>query len=80
MRSQFVSRMQVLLFAVLVLSGFIALPAWTQTVFINEIHYDNTGTDAGEAIEIAGPAERRSLQWRQRTDVRHRCTYRYHFK
>jgi uncharacterized protein len=28
----------------------------TSTVFINEIHYDNTGTDAGEAIEIAGPA------------------------
>ena len=26
------------------------------TVFINEIHYDNDGTDAGEAIEIAGPA------------------------
>ena len=26
------------------------------TVFINEIHYDNTGTDAGEFIEIAGPA------------------------
>ena len=26
------------------------------SVFINEIHYDNTGTDAGEAIEIAGPA------------------------
>ena len=25
-------------------------------IFINEIHYDNTGTDAGEAIEIAGPA------------------------
>jgi predicted extracellular nuclease len=25
-------------------------------VFINEIHYDNTGTDAGEAFEIAGPA------------------------
>jgi hypothetical protein len=25
-------------------------------VFINELHYDNTGTDAGEAIEIAGPA------------------------
>jgi len=25
-------------------------------VFINEIHYDNDGTDAGEAIEIAGPA------------------------
>jgi len=26
------------------------------TVFINEIHYDNTGTDSGELIEIAGPA------------------------
>src|SRR5512138_2634416 len=25
-------------------------------VFINEIHYDNVSTDAGEAIEIAGPA------------------------
>ena len=23
---------------------------------INEIHYDNLGTDAGEAIEIEGPA------------------------
>ncbi|WKZ44184.1 MAG: ExeM/NucH family extracellular endonuclease [Anaerolineales bacterium] len=28
----------------------------TSTIFINEIHYDNTGTDAGESIEIAGPA------------------------
>ncbi|HET9912644.1 MAG TPA: ExeM/NucH family extracellular endonuclease [Anaerolineales bacterium] len=26
------------------------------TVFINEIHYDNTGTDTGESVEIAGPA------------------------
>ena len=26
------------------------------TVHFNEIHYDNDGTDAGEAIEIAGPA------------------------
>ena len=25
-------------------------------VFINEIHYDNVGTDAGESIEVAGPA------------------------
>ena len=25
-------------------------------LFINEIHYDNDGTDVGEAIEIAGPA------------------------
>ena len=28
----------------------------TTTVFINEFHYDNTGTDTGEAIEVAGPA------------------------
>ncbi len=27
-----------------------------QTVFINEIHYDNSGSDVAEAIEIAGPA------------------------
>ena len=32
-------------------------------VFINEIHYDNTGTDAGEAIEIAGPAETDLIGW-----------------
>ena len=30
--------------------------ALSAQVFINEIHYDNTGTDAGEAIEVAGPA------------------------
>ncbi|MET0826249.1 MAG: hypothetical protein ABWZ89_07020, partial [Acidimicrobiales bacterium] len=34
-----------------------AAPAAAQTsVFINEVHYDNTGTDAGESIEVAGPA------------------------
>ncbi len=27
-----------------------------QTVFINEIHYDNASTDVNEAIEIAGPS------------------------
>jgi predicted extracellular nuclease len=26
------------------------------SVFINELHYDNASTDAGEAIEVAGPA------------------------
>lgn len=30
--------------------------AQAQEVFINEIHYDNAGTDQGEAVEIAGPA------------------------
>lgn len=27
-----------------------------QTVFVNELHYDNTGTDSREGVEIAGPA------------------------
>jgi predicted extracellular nuclease len=31
-------------------------PALAQSVFINEIHYDNASTDVGEAIEVAGPA------------------------
>ncbi|MDJ0941004.1 MAG: ExeM/NucH family extracellular endonuclease [Woeseiaceae bacterium] len=36
---------------------FGSLSAHAQTaVFINEIHYDNVGSDTGEAIEIAGPA------------------------
>jgi predicted extracellular nuclease len=30
--------------------------AMAQAVFINEIHYDNSGTDSGEAVEVAGPA------------------------
>lgn len=33
------------------------------TAFINEIHYDNTGTDSGEAIEIAGPAGTNLTGW-----------------
>jgi hypothetical protein len=35
-----------------------------QSVFINEIHYDNAGTDTGEAIEIAGPAGTDLTGWR----------------
>lgn len=33
-------------------------PNWlcAQSVFINEIHYDNDGTDSGEGWEISGPA------------------------
>jgi hypothetical protein len=37
-------------------SGGQALADGPTTVFINEIHYDNTGRDTGEAIEVAGPA------------------------
>lgn len=29
---------------------------YTQTIFINEIHYDNTGADVDEGVEIAGPS------------------------
>src|SRR5512145_530282 len=46
-----------LLSAVIIQQMYFARPAKAAiSVFINEIHYDNTGTDAGEAIEIAGPA------------------------
>ena len=31
-------------------------PAWGQNIFINELHYDNRGTDAEEGLEVAGPA------------------------
>ncbi|WP_187176818.1 DUF5689 domain-containing protein [Algoriphagus sp. AK58] len=40
----------------LILFAFWGFSAQAQQVFINEIHYDNSGTDTGEAIEIAGPA------------------------
>jgi hypothetical protein len=43
-----------------VFQGLILMLASTvasaQSVFINEFHYDNDGVDAGEFIEIAGPA------------------------
>ncbi|MES9947041.1 MAG: endonuclease/exonuclease/phosphatase family protein [Candidatus Thiodiazotropha sp.] len=39
------------------LLGLSATSALSDTpVFINEIHYDNTGTDANEFVEITGPA------------------------
>ena len=48
--------MKQLIFAI-VLSSVCAWPMFSQaSVFINEVHYDNAGVDAGEAIEIAGSA------------------------
>ena len=38
------------------LLGWLPFVAWSQAVFLNEFHYDNTGTDADEGVEIAGPA------------------------
>jgi len=47
----------VLLLVAMLLAGSAVPDAQAQpAVFINEIHYDNDGTDAGEAIEVAGPA------------------------
>ena len=39
-----------------VLALGICAPASATSVFINEIHYDNSSTDVGEFVEIAGPA------------------------
>ncbi len=35
-----------------------------QSVFVNEIHYDNSGTDVAEAIEIAGPTGTDLTGWK----------------
>lgn len=40
----------------LILASFSGASAQAASVFFNEIHYDNTGGDTGEAIEIAGQA------------------------
>ena len=32
-------------------------------IFINEIHYDNTGADKNEFVELAGPAGLNLLDW-----------------
>ena len=49
-----------LIIGLLLPGAALAAPKWftvpAASVFINEIHYDNDGTDSGEAIEIAGPA------------------------
>ncbi|HEU4490021.1 MAG TPA: hypothetical protein VFR74_04040, partial [Jiangellales bacterium] len=41
-----------------------AVPGNDSTVWINEFHYDNTGTDEGEFIEVAGPAGTDLTGWR----------------
>lgn len=38
------------------LLALIGSQGMAQSVFINEIHYDNSGGDVGEFIEVAGPA------------------------
>ena len=46
----------VMLLTMVPLVGVPAVVAQGTAVFVNELHYDNDGTDAGEFIEIAGPA------------------------
>jgi hypothetical protein len=38
-------------------------PAGPGVPFINELHYDNVGSDVGEAVEIAGPAGTNLAGW-----------------
>ena len=46
------------------LSAQISQPVLGATnVFINELHYDNAGSDTGEAVEIAGPAGTNLTGW-----------------
>jgi uncharacterized protein len=52
---RFAFRQQLNLFAAVLLCCLSLQPALAQ-VFINEIHYDNSGTDTGEAVELAGIA------------------------
>jgi endonuclease I len=52
-------RMAVMVFRSLLLAGLLAaaLPAQAgSAVFINELHYDNSGPDSDEMVEIVGPA------------------------
>lgn len=54
------------LLAAMACSGIaLASAAFAATpVFINELHYDNAGTDVGEAIEIAGPVGTNLSGWK----------------
>ena len=54
-------RVKTSVLATIVLCGFVQ-PASAQ-VFINELHYDNSGADTGEAIEVAGPAGTDLSSW-----------------
>jgi CSLREA domain-containing protein len=55
------STLGLLLGAALLLA--LAPAASAQTVFVNEIHYDNTGADQGEFVEVAGPAGTDLTDW-----------------
>jgi len=41
-----------------------ASSSFAQTTFINEFHYDDSGVDEGERIEVAGPSGTSLNGWR----------------
>jgi len=45
------------------LLSILSVVGLSQSVFINEIHYDNDGTDADEGVEVAGPASTDLTGW-----------------
>ena len=51
-------------FAAALLGAAFAPCAIAQTVFINEIHYDNSGTDTGERVEVIAPAGTNLTGWK----------------
>lgn len=44
--------------------GWLAVAQAATPVFVNELHYDNVGSDVGEAIEIAGPVGTDLAGWK----------------
>jgi hypothetical protein len=48
-------RLTARLLAITIILTFCSAPAGAG-LFVNELHYDNFGTDVGEAMEVAGPA------------------------
>ncbi len=57
-----VHRHTIILYA-FVISSFLATSANATSVFINEFHYDNDGSDINEGIEIAGPSGTDLMDW-----------------
>lgn len=52
-----------ILFAALTIVCVFAMTAQATSIFINEIHYDNTGGDTNEGVEIAGPSGNDLTGW-----------------
>jgi len=52
-----------ILIAALAVTLLIPIQIKAQSLFINEVHYDNRGNDEGEGIEIAGPADTDLSDW-----------------